>query len=115
MVIRYLLTSVIAAALICGCVETADNRRSDTVSFVLQAGPRNAGDTGRGFMTGQGDRTLINLTITGVPPWVARPIQLFTFVYAGSCAKRDGAPAYALNDMSRLFERCWMCWTKAYP
>jgi hypothetical protein len=40
---------------------------------------------------------LINLTITGVPPWVARPIHLFTFVYAGSCAKRDATPAYALN------------------
>ena len=49
-------------------------------------------------MTAQGDRTLINLTITGVPPWVVRPIQLVTFVYAGSCAKRDATPAYALND-----------------
>ena len=77
---------------------TADNPRSDTVSFMLQAGSRNAGETGRGFMTAQGDRTLINLTITGVPPWVARPIQLFTYVYAGSCAKRDATPAYALND-----------------
>ena len=98
MVMRYWLTSVIAAALICGCAATADNRRSDTVSFVLQADPRNAGETGRGFMTAQGDRTLINLTISGVPPWLARPIQLFTFVYAGSCAKHDAAPAYALND-----------------
>ncbi len=95
---RYWLTSVIAAALTCGCAATADNRRSDTVSFVLQADPRNAGETGRGFMTAQGDRTLVNLTISGVPPWLARPIQLFTFVYAGSCAKRDAAPAYALND-----------------
>ncbi len=49
-------------------------------------------------MTAQGDTTMINLTITGVPPWVVRPIQLFTFVYAGSCAKRDATPAYALND-----------------
>ena len=98
MVIRYLLASVIATAFTCGCAEPADNRRSDTVSFVLQADPGNAGETGRGFMTAQGDRTLINLTITGVPPWVVRPIQLFTFIYAGSCAKRDATPAYALND-----------------
>ena len=95
---RYWLASVIAAALTCGCAGTADDRRPDTVSFMLQAGPRNAGETGRGFMTAQGDRTLINLTITGVPPWVVRPIQLFTFVYAGSCVKRDATPAYALND-----------------
>ena len=98
MVMRYQLASVIATALSCGCAGTADNPRSDTVSFMLQAGSRNAGETGRGFMTAQGDRTLINLTITGVPPWVVRPIQLFTFVYAGSCAKRDATPAYALND-----------------
>lgn len=102
MVMRYWLASVIAAILTCGCAGTADNRQSDTVSFMLQAGSRNAGETGRGFMTSQGDRTLINLTITGVPPWMARPIQLFTFVYAGSCAKRDATPAYALNDTVQL-------------
>jgi hypothetical protein len=102
MVMRYWLASVIAATLTCGCAETADNRRSDTVSFMLQAGPRNAGETGRGFMTAQGDSTLINLTISGVPPWVVRPIRVFTFVYAGSCAKRDAAPAYALNDIVQV-------------
>jgi hypothetical protein len=98
MVMRYWLASVIAAALTCGCAGTTDDSASDTVSFMLQAGSRNAGETGRGFMTAQGDRTLINLTITGVPPGVVRPIQLFTFVYAGSCAGRDATPAYALND-----------------
>jgi len=93
-----LLASVIAATLTCGCAGTADNRRPDMISFVLQASSRNAGETGKGFMTARGESTLINLTITGVPPWVARPVQLFTFVYAGSCAKRDSTPAYALND-----------------
>jgi hypothetical protein len=102
MVMRYWLASIIATALTCGCAGTADDRRSDTVSFLLQAGPRNAGETGRGFMTAQGDKTLINLTITRVPPWVVRPTQLFTFVYAGSCAKRDATPAYALNDTVRV-------------
>ena len=98
MVTRYWLVSVVAAASSCGCAGTADNRRLDTASFMLQAGSSNTDETGRGFMTAQGDRTMINLTITSVPPWVARPIQLFTFVYAGSCAKRDATPAYALND-----------------
>ena len=49
-------------------------------------------------MTAQGDGTSINLTISGVPPSVARPIHLYTFVYAGSCAKHDATPAYVLND-----------------
>jgi hypothetical protein len=98
MAMRYWHTSIIAAAFICGCAETASHSGSETVSFVLQAGPRNAGETGRGFVTAQDVRTLVNLTISGVPPWVARPIQIFTFVYAGSCAKHDALPAYALND-----------------
>ena len=51
MVMRYRLLSVIATALSCGCAGTADKRPSDTVSFMLQAGSRNAGETGRGFMT----------------------------------------------------------------
>ena len=42
MVMRYRLASVIATALSCGCAGTADNRPSDTVSFMLQAGSRNA-------------------------------------------------------------------------
>ena len=97
---QHRLTIVFATALTCGCATTTDNRRSDnTVSFVLQAGQRNEGQTGRAFMTAQGDRTVLNLTITGVPPWVGRPVQLFTFVYPGSCGKLGANPAYALNDI----------------
>jgi len=99
---RHWIASVIAAVLSYGCAGTTDNRQSDAVSFMLQATPHNAGETGRGFMTAQGDGTLINLTITGVPPWVGRPIQLFTFVYAGSCAKHDATPAFALNDTVQM-------------
>ncbi len=95
---RHWMTIAIAATLTCGCTGTAD-RRSDTVSFVLQAGSRNEGQTGRAFMTAQGDRTLLNFTITGVPPWMGRPVQIFTFVYTGSCAKLDATPAYALNEI----------------
>ena len=105
MVIRW-LTLASAIALTSGCSGTTDNRQTDgTVSFILQAGPRNAGQTGRGFLTARGDLTLINLTITGVPPWVVRPIQLFTFVYAGSCAKRGPTPAYALNETVQVTQQ----------
>jgi len=47
----------------------------------------------------QGDNTLIVLNITGVPPWVVRPVQLYTFVFAGSCASHGATPAYALNEI----------------
>jgi len=48
-------------------------------------------------MGSQGDKTLIVLNISGVPPWVVRPVQLYTFIYTGSCAKHGATPAYALN------------------
>jgi hypothetical protein len=99
MVMRYCLSLAIAATLTCGCAGTAGNRPLDTTSFVLNAGSRNAGDTGKGFLTAQGDKTLVNLTLSSVPPWMSRPVQIFTFVYAGSCARLGAYPAYALNNI----------------
>ena len=90
----------LAVALTCACTGMPDRSRSDdSVTFTLQAGPRNAGQVGKALMGPQGDRTAITLTVTGVPPWVGRPVQLYTFVYAGSCAGHDPAPAYALNEV----------------
>ena len=46
-----------------------------------------------------GDGTWLRLTISGVPTWTTRPVRIFTFIYAGSCAGHDAVPAYALNDV----------------
>ena len=89
-----------AVALPCGCAATNDNRGSDDmVTFTLQAGPRNLGETGKALMGPRGDKTVVMLNISGVPPWVVRPVQLYTFVYAGSCAAHGTTPAYALNEI----------------
>jgi hypothetical protein len=50
-------------------------------------------------MGAQGDGTSLLLTLTGVPPWVSRPVQLYTYVYAGTCASHDEPPAFALNEI----------------
>ena len=95
-----LLLLPLAAALACGCAATADDRGSaDTVTIALKATPRNAGQVGSALLGSQGDRTLIVLTLSGVPPWVSRPVQLLTFIHAGSCADHGATPAYALNEI----------------
>ena len=87
-------------ALIGGCATTSDGSRTDdTVAFALQATQRNAGKTGGALMARQGDKTVIRLTVTAVPPWVVRPVQLYTFVYAGTCVDHQETPAYALNEI----------------
>ena len=96
---QYHLAIVCVTALICGCAATADDRRPDTVTFILKAEPRNAGQVGMALMGAQGDNTLIILNISGVPPWVVRPVQLYTFIYGGSCANHGATPAYALNEI----------------
>jgi hypothetical protein len=50
-------------------------------------------------MAARGNKTVIMLTLSNVPPWVSRPVQLYMFAYAGRCARHEAAPAYALNDI----------------
>lgn len=73
-----LFALVLTATLIGGCAAPIDDRRSgDTVTVTLNADPRNAGQVGSAVMGPQGDRTLIVLNISGVPPSVVRPVQLY--------------------------------------
>ena len=105
---RHRLVLALVIALTCkGAAAAAPPGSDGTLTITLQAAPRNAGEVGKAFMTAQGDETAIMLTLTGVPSWVVRPVQLYTFVYAGSCAAHDSTPAYALNDVVQagLFSR----------
>lgn len=95
------LAMAMATGLICGCAAPPEDRRSgDVVSFLLQAGPRNAGETGRVSMVPMGDaKTAVVVTVSGVPPWVVWPVQLYTFIYKGSCAAHAEPPAFSLNEV----------------
>jgi hypothetical protein len=87
------------AALACAACATDDRIRQDlTLEFALYAGPRNAGATGAALMAALGDATVLRYQVSGAPPSVARPVQLFTFLYAGTCAQHGEPPLYALND-----------------
>jgi len=67
----------------------------------MQATQRNAGEVGQAVVAAQGNETAMMVTVSGVPPWVGRPVRLYTFVYKGSCVKHDATPAYALNDVTQ--------------
>jgi hypothetical protein len=100
MTTHYTMAVAFSTALSCGCAATADDRRSgDTVKFTLNAGSRNAGEVGTAFMGARGDATWLRVEISGVPPWVSRPVQLYTFIFAGSCAGHDATPTFALNEI----------------
>jgi|KBSMisStaDraftv2_1062788.scaffolds.fasta_scaffold590579_2 hypothetical protein len=93
-------TAVFALVLTCGCASTTGNQQSDGIFyFTLQASERNLGKVGSGMMTAQGDRTVVMLTVGGVPPLVSRPVRLYTFVYAGTCAQHTATPAFELNEI----------------
>jgi hypothetical protein len=87
-------------ALIGACATTVEARTGEIASIQLHAGQRNVGESGTALMTPQGDGTSITL-IVGVPSWVVRPVQLYVFIYAGSCLEHDVKPAHALNEVVR--------------
>ena len=65
----------------------------------MTAAPINAGQTGRAVLTPLGDKTQATIIVSGVPPeLVARPVHLYTFLYAGSCGNRASKPSYALTE-----------------
>jgi len=94
------LTLALAVASACGCATAPDRPQSDRLAkSTLKAGPRNAGETGQAVMAAEGDMTALTLLLSGVPPWVSRPVQLYTFIYGGSCVEHGATAAFALNDI----------------
>lgn len=97
---KILMASSVVAALACGCAGPSESRRNaDQVTISLAAAEQNRGQVSNAVLSPQGDRTSMLINISNVPPWVVRPVQLFTFIFEGSCAKRAASPAYSLNDV----------------
>lgn len=100
---RQTLELAIAVAATFGCAAVDVPGSDKTFTFALQAARRNAGETGQAAMTSLEDKTALVLTISGVPPWVGRPVRLYTFVYRGSCAHHDEKPAFSLNESTQPY------------
>ncbi len=96
------------AGLLAGCAGGAGNK--DILTMRLQAGPQNAGTIAQASLVARGDVTGINYVIGGVPAGTSRPLQLYTFIYPGSCAQLGSEPAYSMNNtvQTTLTATGWM-------
>ena len=90
---------IVVAGALCGCASTPGAGSGDVLNVRLTPGPQNAGQVGQASFTPQGNGTNIVLTLSGVPPRVTRPVNLYTYIHAGTCGNLSAKPAYALNDV----------------
>jgi|TARA_B110000503_G_scaffold5014_1_gene6642 hypothetical protein len=90
-----LLVSAVAGLLV-GCAGAAGDK--EVLTIRLQGGQQNAASIAQASLVGRGDITDITYLIGGVPVGVSRPVQLYTFIYSGSCARLSAKPAYSMNN-----------------
>jgi hypothetical protein len=99
MMIKTRLFVLVFAGLLVGCVGTAGE--NEVLTIRLQAGHQNAGSIAQASLVGRGHGTDITYQISGVPAGVTRPLQLYTFIYSGTCAQLSDEPAYSMNSTTR--------------
>jgi hypothetical protein len=95
------LGMIVVAAAIWGCASAPATGpgSSDKFNVRLTAGPHNAGQIGEASFAAQGDATNIVLTLSGVPNQVTRPVNLYTYIYEGTCGNLSPKPVYSLNEV----------------
>lgn len=99
MMIKTGLFAVALAGLLAGCVSTGGDK--EVLTIRLEAGHQNAGAIAEASLVGRGDVTGITYLISGVPAGVTRPVQLYTFIYSGTCARLSAEPAYSMNNTTQ--------------
>ena len=87
------------AALATGCANTTADREVLTVR--LKAGHHNGGAIAQASLVGRGGSTDITYQIGGVPVGMSRPLQLYTFIYSGTCTQLSAEPAYSMNNTTQ--------------
>jgi hypothetical protein len=90
---------VLVLAFVAGCASDPETRAGRLVQIPLNATTINGGHMGRASLVAVGERTEVELWVSGVPPFLAtRPVHLYTYVYPGTCAKPGAEPAFALTE-----------------
>ena len=82
-----------------GCAGAAGDK--EVLTIRLQAGQQNASSIAQVSLVGRGDVTGITFHIVGVPAGVSRPLQLYTFIYSGTCTQLSAEPAYSMNNTTQ--------------
>lgn len=89
--------------LCCGCTGVANGDADPAAEprslFIrLTASRLNAGEIGTAILIPQRNATEVTVEVSGVPMGTTSPVHLYTFIYAGSCAKLSPKPAYVLTE-----------------
>mgnify|MGYP003664876951 FL=1 len=108
MITRTGLLGVALAGMLVGCAGAAGEREALTIS--LKGEQQNAGSIAQASLVARGEVTDITYLIGSVPIGVSRPLQLYTFIYSGSCAQLSAEPAYSTNNTTQATptESGWM-------
>ncbi len=93
------LAAVASAGLLVACAGTSGDKEILTVR--LHAGPQNAGAIAEATLVDRGNATAITYQISGVPAGVSRPLQLYTFIYSGTCGQLSAEPVYSMNSTTQ--------------
>ncbi|CAA0081764.1 Uncharacterised protein [Halioglobus japonicus] len=93
------LLGVMLAGLAVGCANAPTDK--EVLTIRLQAGHQNAGSMAQASLVSRGDATDITYLIGGVPVGVSRPLQLYTFIYSGTCTELSAEPAYSMNNTTQ--------------
>ena len=100
MMIKTGLLVVALAGQLAGCVGAAGDK--EVLTIRLNSGQQNVGSIAQASLVGRGDVTDITYLIGGVSAGVSRPLQqLYTFIYAGTCAQLSAEPAYSMNNTTK--------------
>jgi hypothetical protein len=93
------LLTVALAGLLVGCVSASGDKEMLTIR--LKAGPKNASSIAEATLIDRGGVTDITYIIGGVPAGVSRPLQLYTYIYSGTCDQLSAEPAYSMNNTTQ--------------
>lgn len=87
------------AGMLAGCAGAAAEK--DLLTIRLQGEQQIASSIAQATLAGRGDVTDITFLLGGVPTGVSRPVQLYTFIYGGTCAQLSAEPAYSMNSTTQ--------------
>lgn len=99
-------TPILLAAmggLCCGCAGVASGDAGPAAGprslfLRLTASRLNAGEIGTAILVPHENATDVTIEISGGPLGTTSPVHLYTFIYAGRCAKLSPKPAYVLTE-----------------
>lgn len=99
---RKVLLASSVCLLYCGVtpatVATTNGAESRLDSIRLVGTGYNAGKIGTAILVPEGDKTIVHLTLSGVPSGTSLPIHLYPYVYEGTCSSHKLKARYALTD-----------------